>query len=614
MPATIAVLDDALADQIAAGEVVERPASVVKELLDNAIDAGARRLLVQIEEGGRKRIRVTDDGSGMSAEDAVLSIRRHATSKLRTRDDLMRIQTLGFRGEALPSIASVSRFELTTRTGDSVEGTRVRVEGGAAPQVSAVGCAPGTTVEVRDLFYNVPARLKFLKARNTETGHVASVCTRAALSHPELALRLECDGRKSRDFLAVRSLPERVATVFPGEKLTTLEEEAEGLTLIAALGAPERARSGSRSLHLFVNGRPVRDASLARAIAFAYGSVLPPGRYPLGALSLTVPPDEVDVNVHPQKHEVRFADGKKLFDRVSRVLAKQLGTRAWGGPAQRDRGYWDQRLGLQRLPQEQPPRPASTAYADSESLSAGDPWGLSGRTQSAPPDGAPEPREPGHEAAPGAGIAEAQVARSGDQLSLEPRGFFASLRFVGQVRKMLLICEGKDALYILDQHAADERIGFDRLRRAHGSGELRSQRLLFPERVELSPSDAALVQQHTATLSRLGIDCRLLGPTTAAIHTIPALLERAPPERLLRDLLSELERSAERAFSDAIDMALATMACHGALRAGDVISAEQARALLENLDRVGDFAGHCPHGRPVLQTLPFDQLERKLGR
>ncbi len=604
----IQILPGDLADQIAAGEVVERPASVVKELVENAIDAGARRVDVDVADGGQSLIRVSDDGSGMERADALLSVQRHATSKLRSRDDLFAIHTLGFRGEALPSIASVSRFSLITRSEEfSIEpraGTRITVDGGSPPVASDEGCAKGTRVEVRDLFYNVPARLKFLKSKATEGGHVASVCLRAALAHHELTIQLRRDGRLAQEFLRASDPMQRVQAVFADEKLATYEGSFEGARVLAALGAPERARSGSAQLHLYVNRRPVRDTALSRAISYAYGSVLPPGRYPFGVVYLEVDPSEVDVNVHPQKLEVRFARGRALLDALTRFLAKALGTSAFSGPASRGGSYWQARLspaiagpaatpGLGYL---QPAAAAAisggTTSTAGDPTDAADPWQLDGSR----------------------GAAGDRVSDAASPPLIGARGFFGSLRPLGQAQRMFLICEGHDALYVLDQHAADERVRFDSLRRAHLAREVRVQVLLFPERMECSEIEAQAVEDHHQELAALGLPCSRLGPTTVAIMGVPALLTRATPTRLLRDVLTELAHAGERAFSDAIDMALATMACHGAIRAGDALDPQEIAELLRSLDEVSDFQGHCPHGRPIVCTLPFRELEHRLGR
>ncbi|MGF1469064.1 MAG: DNA mismatch repair endonuclease MutL [Sandaracinaceae bacterium] len=588
MSARIRVLDAALADQIAAGEVVERPASVVKELLENALDAGASTVRLAIEGGGVTRIRVQDDGHGMGPEDAPLSLRRHATSKIARAEDLSAIRTLGFRGEALPSIASVSRLRLKTRREDAVAGTEVTVEGGSPPVVRDVGCATGTVVEVADLFYNVPARRKFLKSVATESAHVSDVVRRAGLAHPRLRVELTRDGRKAIELLPVTTSVERARQVFPREPFSAVEGERSGVRIDAILGPPERARAGAGGLHLFVNQRPVRDRALARAVAFAFGSVLPPGRYPVGAVFVELDPDEVDVNVHPQKAEVRFARGREVYDAVTRLLAVGLGTSAWGG--------------ARSAP---PPRPAPPEP------SGPDPWGR------APPE--PAPRAPVNAVlpldpplpTPGPG---ATSGPAGVAAPPPGRGFFSSLRVLGQVRRMLIVCEGADGLHVLDQHAADERVRYDALRRRYRDREVPVQRLLAPVRVELDEAAVALLEERGEELRGLGMEVEMLGPGSAAVRGVPALLRRASPERLLRDVLGELGRRGERAFGDALDMALATMACHGAIRAGDDLSPEECRALLASLDRVEDFGGHCPHGRPVVYSVSFEQLERRLGR
>jgi DNA mismatch repair protein MutL len=586
--ARIRVLSSALADQIAAGEVVERPASVVKELVENALDAGATRIDVDIEDGGQRLIRVTDDGTGMSHEDATLSVQRHATSKIASLDDLFSIRTLGFRGEALPSIASVSHFTLTTRPRDASEGTRIRIDGGTPAPTEPCGAAPGTSVEVRDLFYNVPARLKFLKAKATEGAHVAAVCLRAVLAHPHVTLRLTRDGRTALELLRADSLDVRARAVFPDEPLTLHEGTFEGVSVQAWLGAPERARSGASHLHLVINGRPVRDTALARAVAYAYGSVLAPGRFPAGVVLLELDPGEVDFNVHPQKLEVKLRRGRNVLDALTRWLAKTLGTAAWSGVT-RGASYWEQRLG-NVLDASAPPAPSA----------ASDAWGLGALPTHVAEAVSPWP---------------ARDATSTATSLIEPRGFFSALRPLGQAQRTFLICEGQDGLYVLDQHAADERIRFDRLRRAYAAREVKVQQLLFPERVECTDLEATLVETHGDALASMGLPATRLGPTTVAISGVPAILRRAvSPAQLLRDVWAELQRSGERAFSDAIDMALATMACHGSIRAGDALSPEEIGELLRALDAVGDFQGHCPHGRPVVTTLTWADLASRVGR
>jgi len=439
---------------------------------------------------------------------------------------------------------------------------------------------------VRELFFNVPARRKFLKSVGTESARVSEVVRRVALAHPGLRITLTRDGRRGLELLPAASRAERAQGVVGKERLERTEGSRDGVRVEAMLSAPERARAGAGGLHLFVNGRPVKDRALSRAVSFAYGSVLPPGRYPVGVVYVEIDPEEVDVNVHPQKTEVRFARGREVLSAITKILANGLGTSAWSGPASRGGGYWSQRLD---------PGPAAPPPAPEPAEA--DPWGLV-------PSGAPTPYAP---PAPTPYVHDAPPL-------LSDEGFFASLKVLGQARKMLIVCEGRDGLHVIDQHAADERVRFDRLRRAHAAREVSIQRLLLPERVEVTESEAVVCEERRDELVALGLDVAPIGPTTVAVHGVPAIVDRAPAERLLRDVLAELTRAGDRAFGDAVDMVLATMACHGSIRAGDPLSLEECRALLRSLDAVEDFGGHCPHGRPVVWSVEFSDLERRLGR
>ena len=589
-----------LANQIAAGEVVERPASVVKELVENALDAGATRVKVELELGGVAMIRVTDDGAGMDAEDAMLALERHATSKIAGKDDLFRLGTFGFRGEALPSIASVAKLKLVTRAKGSREGTEVIVEGGGAPRARPAGAAEGTSVEVRDLFFNVPARRKFLKSTGTEAAHVSEAMLLAALARPDVSFFLVRDGRAVREWLRAGTRRERVAQAIDGERLEECLGERGPMRIEAHLAPPERARAGTVGLHLMVNGRPVRDRALSRAVAQAYGSVLEPGRYPVGVVYLDVPKDQVDVNVHPQKAEVRFADGRALYDAVMRELHAIL-SHAFNLPALGSGRAW-----MTPRPPQSSSEPATTRYIPEP---AGDPWDLAPGE-----DAATAPRSLG-ERTTLESIPDGQGATPGDDAPalFQGAGFYASLEFLAQVRATFLVCSGSDGLYVLDQHAAAERVTFHRLRRAYQARAMSTQRLLIPDVVELLPAEVAALEEHAQAIEALGVELRQVGPSAVAVHAVPTLLARARPERILRDLVAELGRAARRPFGDAADLVLATMACHGSIRAGDIVAREEAVALLRALDDI-DFAGHCPHGRPVVTRIGYDELERRVGR
>ena len=638
------VLPEDLANQIAAGEVVERPASVIKELIENALDAGARRIRVDIEQGGVVLLRVADDGSGMSRDDAGLAVLRHATSKIAAMDDLTRLRSFGFRGEALPSIASVTRFELRTRRRDDEEGTLVRIEGGAKPEVGPCGCAVGTAIEVRDLFFNVPARRKFLKATGTESARITEVVQAAALGEPGVTLILSRDGRVVGEWLRANSREERARSIFGGEELASCRGERGPLSVEAYLSRPERARPGAGSLSIFVNGRHVRDRTLARSIALAYGSVLEAGRFPLGVAFLDLPPDLVDVNVHPQKTEVRFADGRAISDALYKIVMGSVvsafnlpdpgayrgkkqklfedpagpaaSTWSWGGPAEAPRdpppaapkfdpAASDVDRGMIELGPETSDLDAGVIALVSSAFprDEGDPWGLA--------EAPAAPARPLVEAplrAPAEYPTAAEIAAK-----TERQVVFGALRFVAQVRSTFLICEGADGLYLLDQHAAAERVTFDRLKKGYDARAVAKQALLFPVVVSASVNEVAIVEEAHDAIAMTGLDVRVAGPTSLAIHAVPTLLGRASPERLLRDLLGEMSLAGERAFSGAVDRAIATMACHGSLRAGDPVAHEEARALLAALDEV-DFAGHCPHGRPVVMRIGWSELEHRVGR
>jgi len=568
-----------LANQIAAGEVVERPASVVKELVENALDAQATRIKVAIEHGGIDLVHVTDDGRGMDRDDATLALERHATSKIRKKEDLFALGTFGFRGEALPSIASVAKLRLRTRVRGAGEATEVVAEGGSAPRTRPAAASEGTSVEVRDLFFNVPARRKFLKSIGTEAAHVSDALLVAALARPDVSFFLTRDGRSVREWLRVKTRGERAAQALEGERLEACFAERGFLRIEAHLAAPERARAGAVGLHLLVNGRPVRDRALARAVAHAYGSVLEPGRYPVGAVYVDLPPSLVDVNVHPQKAEVRFADARAVQDAVVRELHVALG-RAFSLPA----------LG----------RPG--AY--NAGSASPNPYPLD-RAPPAPerPDRMPLAETIGTFAPP-----------AGPQSTLFlGSGFYASLEFVAQVRGMFLICTGPDGLYVLDQHAAAERVTFHRLRNAFKSRSIAVQRLLVAEVVELLPAEVAVLEERAADVEALGLEVRAVGANAIAVHSVPCLLGRGRPERLVRDVVAELGQLATRPFADSADHVIATMACHGSVRAGDSLGREESIALLHALDGI-DFSGHCPHGRPVVTRIGYDELERRVGR
>jgi DNA mismatch repair protein MutL len=590
----IHVLPQTLADQIAAGEVVERPASVVKELAENAIDAGARRIDVEIENGGRSLIRVVDDGGGMTAAEARLALLRHATSKIASADDLWGLLTFGFRGEALPSIAAVSRLHLRTKRPGSDAGFSLQVEAGVETASSEVGMPEGTQVEVRDLFWNTPARLKFMKTEATEAGVVAEAVMRLALAYPEVHLRLRSNGRVVLDLPPHRDLGERVRAALARRGASLLHEargEEAGVTVRAFLAAPEEAQATPRSTFLYVARRFVRDRSLLHALGMGYGELIEKGRYPLAALFVEVPGQELDVNVHPQKLEVRFARPQEVYGAVRHVVGAAVARAPWLPPAP---------LRAYTLP------PESLADPVHGAADGGSPARREGAWQEplrpSRPRSAPDemPVPPSEEAVPALGNA----------------GFFGSLVYVGQVHRTYLVCESADELVLIDQHAAHERITFERLRQAHRRRQVVRQRLLFPIPINLDEQAMAAVRDGAAiaTLAGLGFELEDFGPKTLLLRAVPDILKEVDPKPLLLDVIAGLAEGSAAASAEAgFDEVFARMACHGALRAGDAVSPERARALLAQLDGV-DLRSHCPHGRPVLLRMPVAEIEQRLGR
>jgi len=607
------------------------------------MDADAQRCDVICDGGGVTRVSVTDDGEGMSEEDARLSLERHATSKLRSIDDLSHLTSYGFRGEALPSIASVSRLSLRTRRRESDIGVTLEIAGGTQLKVTPAGLPVGTTIEVRDLFYNVPARRKFLRSTGTESSHVTNTVEGAALTRPGVTFTLTRDERLVRELLRANTRAERVEQLFEQAHLVAIAGERGPLKLEAYLTRPERARPGASGLWLIINGRVVRDRMLATTIAQSFGSVLSAGHYPRGVVYVDLPSELVDVNVHPQKAEVRFVDPRATADAVYSIASRELGSALSLPPSPRNRfgvrsenqprtpgiSMWGKRKpDDEESPATVSPQTDSDADEQSKQASAGANLTLLAAASSAV-DGnlesasiaisaVPAANYAGQPTGPTRDIAEvtsnsAWLLRENTAQTTSGDVRWSSLRFIAQLRQTFLLCEGPVGIYVLDQHAAAERVAYQRLLDQYRSRTMAAQTLLFPVSVELSPEQVELVEQRSEEIAAVGLDVRVRGRQQVTVHAIPRLLQRASPERLLCDLVGEMARSGGRGFSAALEHALSLMACHGSLRAGDTISQTEAQALLGALDTV-DFAGHCAHGRPVVAVMSYNELERKVGR
>ena len=641
----IAVLPPTVIDQIAAGEVIERPSSVVKELVDNAIDAGARTISVETLAGGRGLVRVVDDGCGMSPRDAVLAFERHATSKLRGLDDLWGLATMGFRGEALPSIASVSRLTLTTRQADDLGATRVQFEGGRLIGVTEVGAPVGTCVEVADLLYNVPARLKFMKGEATEASHITELVARVALAHHDLHMRLKHNGRVALDAPPDRDGFARVQALLGARiaaRMVPVTGEEGGVRVIAYLGAPELAQTTARSVQLFVGKRPVRDRGLLHAIAMGYGELVPRGRYPVAIVMLDVPAGAVDLNVHPQKHEVRFADAGAVCAAVRHVVQAGVERAPWrdeiggAGPVMMTAIA---SVAPPRLPLDAPATPMAQTYAAQLREAREREWARDRAQARLGFDDGPRhwaqtirdqvrtaraaeaelaaraayalsraERDKDRDAAP---WDEAQLA-AGSTPTAAP-GFFASLRYLGQLDLTYLVCEADGELVLIDQHVAHERVELARLKAGQGEREVPTQRMLFPQTIELKPELLAVAATMTDVLAQVGYEAETFGKTTLAVKAVPGGIRHGDPTHLLRKLLTDWADEGAPSEAERLERVLAEIACHSVVRAGDRLSPSEAEALLRSMDGA-DFSSHGVHNRPVMLRMSLADIARRFGR
>ncbi|HJV64389.1 MAG TPA: DNA mismatch repair endonuclease MutL [Geomonas sp.] len=735
MATTIRILPENLTNKIAAGEVVERPASVAKELVENAIDAGSKEVVVEIESGGRKLIKITDNGCGMSREDALLALERHATSKIASDEDLFALSTLGFRGEALPSIASVSRLTISTRTGDNVEGTEIYAEGGRIKEVKSCGMAAGTVISVRNLFFNTPARLKFMKSADTEGGHVGELLTRLAISRPDVRFTYYNDGKLV--FRALDAdLKERVATMLGRPVAASLYpvryQDGSGLKVSGLVAAPECSRSAGSHLYTYINGRFIRDKVVQHAILQAYRNFLERGRYPVVAVFIDIAPGEVDVNVHPTKHEVRFREQGRVHDAIQFAVEAVLKETPWlrrhapkpelgsgtrgaaggiaspdnraGGPAVVAQASSPDLLAAPPAVDASPaaaslaataplattPLAATAAVAVPQQLSsrpvAADAGGklLTGAPveseqlapvakRTSPASGSSEvsaakvaevrelltdyrPRpQPAfrpqfawsEQEAKKAGASQTAAAReakadttlqtmraaaaaecnhmaesAAEQLpaagtemaSPAATGYFSSLSVIGQFNAAYILCQHGTDLIIVDQHAAHERVAFERLKREFSEREVESQGLLFPETVELSFRESAVLVEHLDELARLGFEMEEFGGNTWLLKAVPLIMAASDYLRILGDILEELASlSRSRTFTDIQEDILARMACHSVVRGRRPLAQQEIAALFNQMDQT-DFSSNCPHGRPVMQTITISEVEKMFKR
>lgn len=624
MSQQIAILPEKLCNQIAAGEVVERPSSVVKELLENSLDAGADQIAVEVERGGKKRIRVVDNGCGMGGEDIFLCFERHATSKIRSEEDLFHLQFHGFRGEALPSIAAVSRLTVTSRHQDDDVGMQIALAAGVIKHTQQVGSACGTTFEIVDLFYNVPARRKFLRQDETEFGHICEIVTRLALAHPAVHFTLIHNDRTVLDLYRQKCSLDRIAAVL-GRNITKdllpLDEGKWPLRLSGFLARPTVNRSTTTGIYSFVNGRFVKDRVIHHAIMDGYRQLLMKGRYPLCVLFLELDPEHVDVNVHPTKHEVRFHDQRTVHTFISATVREVLRSASPSLVLSRQPSA-GMPITMPELEPESPPMvaaPSAQLLPRNTLHSVGNQphspalpqWSSpveSQVTEATEPYAVPSPQRLPADSATAAAVTSQPL------LIQDGRGYFSSLTVIGQYHRSYLLCEDDDDLVLIDQHAAHERIGFERFRHQFASGGIEKQELLFPEILELSIREHAELAEHLEQLQRFGFELEPFGGNSWALMAVPTFLSESDAKTMVCDILAELVSVGSSALSqDAADAVLIKMACHGMIRANQRLSMVEMKALLEQLDDV-DFNRHCPHGRPILQRLGAGEVEKMFRR
>jgi len=573
----IRILPEKVASQIAAGEVIERPASVVRELLDNSIDAGSTRAFVKIQNGGKRLIRVSDNGVGMGRDDLLLCLERHATSKIKSVSDLFSLSSLGFRGEALPSTASVSRMEITSRPTDQLIGHRVKVDGGKLRSVDEIGCPAGTIVEVRDLFYNVPARRKFLRADKTEADHIIDTLSRIALPFLHIHFRLE-DRDKTILNLPLSGNDLNRLSVLMGRDvartLVDLDKQVGELKIKAYLAPPDLNRSRGDRIFIYVNNRSIRDRLVTRAVMEGYGQRLMKGRYPQTVIFLEVDPSLVDLNVHPTKQEIRFRNSRLVYQTIISAIEDTLGKQFHAiFETGFDQGYRELRELAEKhsVGVEMADRKGRYSLAADEKL--------------------------------GAAVG----------LFQEPYFMKEGPRVIGQLKDTYILCQTRDGLLMVDQHAAHERIVYETLKGAYKNMRIERQSFLIPHRLEVSVNEARIIQQKLDQLVKLGLELEHFGGRTFLLRSVPSSLIHAQWENFFYDLIPALEEEDDLSSEKAMDKILTVMACHGAVRAGKRMTHEEMSLLLKQLEEM-DLPTNCPHGRPILKQFSYYEIEKMFKR
>ena len=580
---TIRILPEKLASQIAAGEVVDRPASVVRELTDNSIDAGADRIVVRIEGGGKRLIKVTDNGTGMSKDDLLLCVERHATSKIETASDLLNVKSLGFRGEALPSMAAVSRMQITSLPQGQLTGHRLKISGGKLLAIEETGAPAGTIVEIKDLFFNIPARRKFLRAARTETDHIVDVISRAAMPFPRIGFRLEDGAKKILNLPVSGDTLSRLSGLMGrkvGEAIMEAEERYGDLSIKVYAAPPDFARSRGDRLFVYVNGRNIRDRFVTKAIMDGYGKRLMKGRYPQVALFIDIDPLEIDVNVHPTKQEIRFRNSRKVFQAIVSTIENRL--------ARLPHPF----SGQEFIGSEAVPARKGLLYSVSDSFISEPPW----------------------EYSPGSERNESldQTVYRSRTAPLEQSVVPAGARIIGQLGNTYILCQVEEGLLIVDQHAAHERVVYENLKRSLAASRVEIQGLLIPYELELSTKEKRVILGKGDRLRGFGIEIDHFGGNTFLLRAVPALLKNVDWNSFISEFVTEFEEGTPDE-DVLLDKAVTLMACHGAIRAGQRLSHEEMVRLLSELGEM-DLPTNCPHGRPIFKRFTYYEMEKMFKR
>jgi len=627
----IKILPEILSNKIAAGEVVERPASVVKELVENSLDAGSTKIIVDIEKGGRSLIRISDNGIGMSHDDALLSLERYATSKIAKDTDLFAINTLGFRGEALPSIASVSRFQMISRNKDSDSGVDIYVEGGKIKKVSEIGAPKGTMIAIKQLFYNTPARRKFMKTINTEMGHISDTMANIAIGWPDVRFTLNHNGKQVKNWVAVSDPLDRAADILGRDaekELHRIDYEDNAVNISGWVTAPRYARSTSRGIHIYVNGRFVKDKTVQHAIFQGYKGRLVKGQYPAAILFLNVPFDEVDVNVHPTKHEVRFARQREIHDAVKNTISNALGQadrqETWHRPVQKPVPVFEPKV------EKEIPAPPEISNLESTPV-------FESKPASQPkPVSIPEPVKEIDNVAEAVLSFEKEIPQTAPkELLQEPlpetpmelpkkepviqqplfeESRFSNLNIIGQSHNTYILCESGDGVILIDQHAAHERVLYEKLKSRSVQTKISVQHLLIPETFDLNFRESDILEKLIPDLEKSGMNIEAFGGNTFVIKSVPTMLEGKAVAPLIMEIIDKaLEIGVASNLDKAMEESLMIMACHGSIRANQKLSHEEIKGLLSQMEQCED-PFHCPHGRPTWVEWTKRDIEKSFKR